>query len=158
MRDLHEQRGRSAEEQERLTVETARHGVTGEDADVGHTPSVPLLRSFGFAVAGLSHLWRTQRNFRIEAAVAALALIAAVVFRLERWEWIALVLTIALVLVLEAVNTALEDAVSLASPNLDPRAKAAKDVSAAAVLIAALASVAVGMVLFGPRLTAMLGY
>ena len=90
--------------------------------------------------------------------MAALALIAAVVFRLERWEWIALVLTIALVLVLEAVNTALDDAVSLASPNLDPRAKAAKDVSAAAVLIAALASVAVGMVLFGPRLTAMLGY
>jgi len=119
---------------------------------------VPLLRSFGFAVAGLSHLWRTQRNFRIEAAMAALAIIAAALFRLERWEWIALVLTIALVLVLEALNTALEDAVGLASPIVDPRAKAAKDVSAAAVLIAALASVAVGMVLFGPRLTAMLGY
>jgi len=119
---------------------------------------VPLLRSFGFAFDGLAHLWRTQRNFRIEAAVAVLALVAAVLFRLERWEWIALVLTIALVFILEAINTALEDAVSLASPNIDPRAKAAKDVSAAAVLLAALASVGVGVALFGPRLTAMLGY
>jgi diacylglycerol kinase len=158
MCDLHEQRGGPAEQEERLAIETARHGVAGEDAGVGHTPSVPLLRSFGFAFAGLAHLWRTQRNFRIEAAVAVLAVLAAVLSRLERWEWIALVLTIALVLILEAINTALEDAVSLASPNIDPRAKAAKDVSAAAVLIAALASVAVGVALFGTRLTSMLGY
>ena len=157
MRDLHQQRGSPPEEQERLTVETARHRVAGEDADVGHTPSVPLLRSFGFAFAGLSHLWRTQRNFRIEVAVALVVFIAGALIRLERWEWIALVLTVALVLILEAVNTALEDAVSLASPNLDPRAKAAKDVSAAAVLIAALASVAVGAVLFGQRLGSMVG-
>ena len=61
-------------------------------------------------------------------------------------------LTIALVLVLEAVNTALEIAVSLASPNIDPRAKAAKDVAAAAVLIGALAAVAVGMLIFVPRI------
>lgn len=119
---------------------------------------MPLLRSFGFACAGLSHLWRTQRNFRIEVRVAVLAVVTAALFRLERWEWVALALTIALVLILEAVNTALEDAVSLASPDVDPRAKAAKDVSAAAVLIAALASVAVGVALFGPRLTSMLGY
>src|SRR4029079_9133756 len=100
----------------------------------------------------------TQRNFRIETAVAVFVVLAAVPSRFERWEWIALALTIALVLILEAANTALEEAVSLASPNVDPRAKAAKDVSAAAVLIAALASVAVGVALFGPRLTSMLVY
>jgi diacylglycerol kinase len=59
------------------------------------------------------------------------------------------------VLILEAVNTAIENAVTLASPSLDPRAKAAKDVSAAAVLIAAFAALALGVVIFGPRLTAM---
>ena len=116
-------------------------------------PSVPLLRSFGFAFAGLSHLWRTQRNFRIECAAGLAALVAGAWAHFERWEWVALVLTIALVLILEAVNTALEDAVSLASPSVDPRAKAAKDVAAAAVLVAALASIAVGVALFGPRLT-----
>ena len=64
-----------------------------------------------------------------------------------------LVLAIALVLILEAANTALEQAVTLASPGIDPRARAAKDVSAAAVLIAALASVAVGLLLFAPLMT-----
>ena len=61
-------------------------------------------------------------------------------------------LTIVLVLVLEALNTTLENAVTLASPNIDPRAKAAKDVAAAAVLIAAVVSVAIGILIFGPRI------
>ena len=111
-----------------------------------------LLRSFGFAFAGLTHLLRTQRNFRIEVAIGLLTLVGGVWARLERWEWIVLSLTIALVLVLEAVNTALEHAVTLASPGIDPRAKAAKDVAAAAVLVAAVASIGVGVLLFGPRL------
>ena len=152
VRDLHEQRGRPAEEQERLAIEATRDRVAGEDPDVGHTPSVPLLRSFGFARAGLSHLWETQRNFRIEVAFGLVALVAGLLASLERWEWVALLLTIALVLVLEALNTTLENAVSLASPTVDPRAKAAKDVAAAAVLIAAIVSVAIGILIFGPRL------
>lgn len=113
---------------------------------------MPFLRSFRFAFAGLSHLWETQRNFRIEVAVGLVALVAGLLARLERWEWAALLLTIALVLVLEALNTTLESAVTLASPDLDPRAKAAKDVAAAAVLIAAIVSVAIGILTFGPRL------
>ena len=152
MRDLHQQRSRPAEKQERLAIETTRHGVAGEDPDVGHTPSVPLLRSFRFALAGLSHLWDTQRNFRIEIAIGFAALVAGVPARLERWEWVALLLTIALVLVLEALNTTLENAVTLASPTIDPRAKAAKDVAAAAVLMAAIISVVIGILLFGSRL------
>ncbi len=116
-----------------------------------------LLRSFSHAFAGAAHLLRTQRNFRIEVTIAALALVAGVWSRLERWEWAALVLTIALVLILEALNTAIEDAVTLASPSVHPRAKAAKDVSAAAVLVAAVASVAVGVLLFLPRLTSAIG-
>lgn len=111
-----------------------------------------LLRSFSFALAGLRHLVRTQRNFRIEIAIAAIALLGGLVARLERWEWVALALTIAVVLVLEAVNTAIESAVTLASPRVDPRARAAKDVSASAVLIASAAAIAVGALLFGPRI------
>ena len=116
---------------------------------------MPLLRSFGYAFAGFGHLLRTQRNFRIELAIGLGALAAAAWWRIERWEWAVLVLTISLVLILEAVNTAIENAVTLASPSLDPRAKAAKDVSAAAVLIASFAALALGIVIFGPRLTAV---
>ena len=94
---------------------------------------------------------RTQRNFRIELALAIIAIVGGGLSAFERWEWVALALTIALVLILEAVNTAIEHAVSLASPRIDERAKAAKDVSAAAVLLAAVASIAVGVALFAPR-------
>ena len=113
---------------------------------------MPLLRSFSYALAGLTHLVRTQRNFRIELAVGVAAVAAGVWADLERWEWAVLALTIAIVLMLEALNTAIEHAVTLASPAIDPRAKAAKDVSAAAVLVAALGSVVVGLLLFLPRL------
>jgi diacylglycerol kinase len=119
---------------------------------------VPLLHAFGHAFDGLAYLLRTQTNFRIELAVAAAAVLAGSWARLERWEWTLLLLTIVLVLSLEALNTAIEDAVTLASPQRDPRAKIAKDVAAAGVLISAAASVGVGILLFGPRLTAMLGY
>lgn len=111
-----------------------------------------LLRSFSFALAGLSYLVRTQRNFRIELAIGAVAVAAAAASQLERWEWVVLAVTIAVVLILEAVNTAIETAVTLASPRFDARARVAKDVSAGAVLIASAASVAVGILLFGPRL------
>ncbi len=113
---------------------------------------MPLLRSFGFAFAGLAHLWQTQRNFRIEVAIGMVALALGLLVHLERWEWVALLLTIALVLVLEAFNTTLENVVTLVSPTIDPRAKAAKDVAAAAVLIAAIISVVIGILVFGSRL------
>ena len=111
-----------------------------------------LVRSFSYAFNGLAYLLRTQRNFRIEAVIGALAIVAGAVAGFAPWEWVALVLTIALVLILEAVNTAVENAVTLASPSFDQTARSAKDVSAAAVLVAAIASVVVGVVLFGPRL------
>ena len=116
---------------------------------------MPLLRSFGFAFAGLAYLLRTQRNFRIELGIGTFAVVGGVVARFAAWEWAVLFLTIAIVLVLEAVNTAIENAVTIASPGFDAKARAAKDVSAAAVLLAALASVAVGVVLFAPRFFAL---
>jgi diacylglycerol kinase len=74
------------------------------------------------------------------------------VLRLNPAEMALIVLTIALVLIVEAMNTALEAACDLASPGYHPLVKRAKDVSAAAVLIAAVAAVAIAVLLFGPRL------
>lgn len=111
-----------------------------------------MIRSFRFAFAGLDHLLRTQRNARIEVAIGVAAVIAGLVFGLTSTEWAVLTLTICLVLILEGLNTSLELAVDLASPQLDPRAKAAKDLAAGMVLIAAIGSVAVGIALFGPKL------
>jgi diacylglycerol kinase len=111
-----------------------------------------LASSFRYAGEGLAFLVRTQRNARIELALGAVAVIAALWLGVSPPEWAVLALTIALVLILEGLNTALEMAVDLASPERNAVAKAAKDLSAGMVLIAALASVAVGAVIFLPRL------
>jgi len=115
-----------------------------------------LLRSFGYAFAGIAYIVRTQRNARIELAVGVLAIALAVWLGLSPLEWAVLAITIALVLALEWINTSLELAVSLASPERHPSAKAAKDVAAACVLLGALTSVVVGLLLFAPRLVSRL--
>lgn len=114
-----------------------------------------MVRSFGYAIEGLAYLIRTQPNFRIHLVAAAVAAGAGVVSRLNAVEWAILAVTIALVMLSEGVNTGIELAVSLASPERRPEAKAAKDIAAAAVLLAAIASVAVGLALFGPRVIAL---
>ena len=111
-----------------------------------------LLRSFGFALEGVSYLIRTQRSAQIQVAIGAAVIAFAIWLGIPALEWAVLILAMALVLSLEALNTAIELAVTLASPQRHPLAKAAKDVSAAMVLIAAIASVAVGFAIFAPRL------
>ena len=111
-----------------------------------------ILQSFYFAFCGLGHLFRTQRNARIELAIGIGACALGFWFRITTTEWCVLVLTIAVVLILEGLNTALEAAVDLASPDVHPLAKTAKDVAAAMVLIAALASIVIGVLIFGSRL------
>lgn len=111
-----------------------------------------LLHSFGFALEGLRYLLATQRNFRIEVGIGLLAVTAGLVLGLTVAEWAVLVLTIAVVLILEGLNTTLELAVDLASPEVHPKAKAAKDIAAGMVLVAAIASIVIGALLFGPKL------
>ena len=152
MRGLEQDRGRAAESDEQLAIEPARHGVSREDPNVRHTRSVGLLRSFRFALEGVSYLIRTQRNARIEVAIGFVVVVLAAWLRITGIEWAVLVLAMALVFALEALNTAIELSVTLASPEPHPLAKAAKDVSAAMVLIAAVASIVVGLVILGPRL------
>ncbi len=115
-----------------------------------------VLRSFTFALEGIRHFLQTQRNARIEAVIGIAAVIIGVRLGLAPIEWVVLTLTIALVMILEGLNTVLEIAIDLSTPEVEPRAKAAKDISAGMVLIAAIASVVVGLVLFGPKLVALL--
>ncbi|HEY8665213.1 MAG TPA: diacylglycerol kinase family protein [Tepidisphaeraceae bacterium] len=111
-----------------------------------------IIRSFYFAFAGLSFLFRTQRNARVELALGIIACGLGAWVKISRAEWAVIVFTIALVLILEGLNTAIEAAVDLASPQRHPLAKAAKDLAAGMVLIAALASLAVGALILGPPL------
>ena len=116
-----------------------------------------IAASFRFAGEGLVYLVRMQRSARIEAAIAAAAIALGAWLGLGNLEWAVLVLSIALVLILEGLNTAVELAIDLASPGPHPSAKAAKDLAAGMVLLAALASIAVGFALFAPRLLRLAG-
>lgn len=112
----------------------------------------PLIAAFGYALQGVGHLLRTQRNAQIHCLVGACAVALGAALRIERWEWLALVLTIALVLAAEGMNTAVEAAVDLATTARHPLAKVAKDVAAGTVLICAVAAVIVGCIVFLPHL------
>jgi diacylglycerol kinase len=120
-------------------------------------PRHGLVGSFRFAFAGIGYLFRTQLNARIHALIAVIVCLLAAWLRVTRVEWTILVLSIACVLILEGLNTALEAAVDLASPQIHPLAKIAKDVTAGMVLIAAVASVVVGLLILGPPLWARIG-
>lgn len=115
-----------------------------------------LRESFGYAFAGLWHILRTEPNFRIHLAAAVLAIIAGGVCGLDLVRWCVLAVTIGMVLVAEAFNTAVEALVDLASPENHPLAKVAKDVAAGGVLLAVLTAIVVGVILFLPDLLALI--
>ncbi|MCS7010924.1 MAG: diacylglycerol kinase family protein [Anaerolineales bacterium] len=110
------------------------------------------LRAFEHAFHGWWYVICTQRNAWIHAVVTVVVVAMALFLKLSVHEWAILLLTIALVWIAEFLNTALEAVVDLASPNHHALAKVGKDVGAAAVLIAALTSVLVGLLILGPPL------
>jgi diacylglycerol kinase len=109
-------------------------------------------RSIRHAVRGWMYVMQTQRNAWIHAVVATLVLIVGLWLGLPARDWAVLVLTIAMVFAAEFINTAIEAVVDLATREHHPLAKVGKDVGAAAVLIAALAAVLVGLLILGPPL------
>lgn len=111
--------------------------------------SARLRRSFSVAGAGLSRAWSTQPNLRLEAFIGVCALLLAVWLRAPAAP---IVLACAVVLALELMNSAVETAIDLVSPDLHPLAGSAKDLAAAAVLTASLGAVIVGLVVLGPPL------
>jgi diacylglycerol kinase (ATP) len=110
-----------------------------------------LLESFNYALEGVIHVLRTQRNLRIHFLIAAGVLGAAVVVGVTRFELIALLLAIAFVLIAEMINTAVEHTIDVATTSFDPMAKLAKDIAAGAVLIASVNAVAIGYLVFAHR-------
>lgn len=115
-----------------------------------------LARSFGYAFRGLGMMLTTQANARIHAGATLLAIGSGFWFSISRAEWCVVVAVIGLVWTAEGVNTALETVVDLVSPETHPLAGRAKDVAAGAVLCAALAALVIGVLIFGPRVWALI--
>ncbi|GAL82976.1 DeoR family transcriptional regulator [Sporocytophaga myxococcoides] len=106
------------------------------------------LKSYKYAVKGLKHLLVFENNARIHLAATVLVLALSAYFRIEKTEWLWILLAITLVWTMELINTAIEKIVDFLSPEFHPAAGKIKDLAAAAVLIAAIFALIVGVIIF----------
>lgn len=116
----------------------------------------PLYRAFIHAWHGLRYFFGKDRNGRIHLCAAILVCAAGWYFGVSPVQWMLLCLCIAMVLGLEMINHALEKLCDMVHPEWHPTVKTIKDVSAAAVLLAAMASVVVGLIIFLPAIQSIL--
>ncbi len=110
------------------------------------------IASFGHAFRGWAYVMQTQHNARIHAVAATLVFILGRWLKIPARDWAILILTISMFFAADFINTAIEAVVDLASPQKHPLGKVGKDVGAAAVLIAALSAVLIGLLILGPPL------
>jgi diacylglycerol kinase (ATP) len=113
-----------------------------------------LVKSFGFAWAGIAYTWGHEPNFRIEVVVGIVAVLLSLWLQVSP---VPILVMAAIVLALEILNSAIEALVDLASPDIHPLAKLAKDAAAGAVFLASLIAIVVGLFWMGPELLTKLG-
>lgn len=116
-----------------------------------------FLESVGHALDGIEYTAMHEKNFRIEVIFAIFVSIMGCLVKVTIIEWCVLVLTIAIVLALEIINTSIERSIDLITKEYKELAKIAKDASAGAVLVMSMFSVVIGIVIFLPRIIEMIG-
>ena len=109
-----------------------------------------FFRSFRFAAEGVVEAVKREQNMRLHVLAAVVVVIAGLVTGLSYLEWLLVIVLIGGMMALELMNTAIERVVDLATPELHPLAKQAKDMAAGAVLVFAVASAIIGVLLFIP--------
>lgn len=108
------------------------------------------MNSFRYAFAGMHYILRTQQNTWIHAAISLVVIVLGFWLAIPTLSWALIIVSMGMVWMAECLNTAVETIIDLVSPQQHPLAKISKDVAAAGVLLAALAAVGVGLLVFGP--------
>ncbi len=111
------------------------------------------IKSFEYAIKGIKATIWAEHNFRIHLFAGAAVIGLGFYLHISPHEWLWLVVAIALVLICEMINTAIEKLIDLTEPDHDPVAGKVKDMAAGAVLIAAIAATIIGVIIFWPYLT-----
>lgn len=124
---------------------------------VGDGSRFTLVHAFSCARAGLKYAVSSQRNFKVHALFALLAIVLGFILRIGTEGWLAIVLCMMAVLSFELINTAVESVVDLVSLEWSQLAKHAKDCAAASVYVAALTSLVVAAIVFIPPFCALIG-
>ena len=110
------------------------------------------VKSFGFAFNGLKILIKEEHNARIHLFAIICVLVAGFLFKISTYEWIAIIFAIGFVLTLELMNSAVENISDFISPKKHYSIKKIKDLAAAGVLVSAIAALAIGLIIFIPKI------
>ena len=111
-----------------------------------------FIRSFGYAWEGFVTAVRTERNIKVMLAMGAAALIVGFLLQLDVTEWCIILICCGVVIHAELANTAIEAVVDLATDELHPLAKRAKDIAAASVYVLSFMSAVVGLLVYAHAL------
>ena len=113
------------------------------------------IRSFFYAGRGIRFMIQSQHNAWIHALSTGLIIIAGLYFGITRLEWGLVILAVIAVWTAEALNTAFEFLADASKPDFHPLVMKAKDIAAAAVLIAATGALAIGLIILAPYIVAL---
>lgn len=105
-----------------------------------------------YAINGLVESIKTERNMKVHITATLFVIIFAFVLSLSVIEWMILLLTIAMVVGMELVNTALEHALDYVAPERSNEIKVAKDIAASSVLFISIIAFIIGLLLFLPKI------
>lgn len=111
-----------------------------------------IKNSFKYAIEGICTSFKTERNMKIHIFIMILVIIAGIILKIDKLEWIICITLFAIVIGSELFNTSIETIVDMVMPEKNEKAKIAKDVSAGAVLVVAIGAAIIGLVIFVPRI------
>lgn len=111
-----------------------------------------IRNSFKYAIEGIWTSFKTERNMKIHIFIMILVIIAGIILKINKSEWIICIILFAIVIGSELFNTSIETIVDMVMPEKNEKAKIAKDVSAGAVLVVAIGAAIIGLIIFAPRI------
>ena len=112
-----------------------------------------LAQSFYYAFKGIQSNLLTERNLVIHFCVAIAVVTCSLIFEISKTEWLICLLLFGIVISTELFNTAIEAAIDICMPEINPKAKLAKDTAAGAVLIIAIIAAIIGLIIFLPKVS-----
>lgn len=116
-----------------------------------------LINSFKYAFVGIITSFKKERNMKIHFFIMLLVIIAGFWLKINQTEWFICIAWLSAVIGGELFNTAIETTVNIAMPYRNPKAKAAKDIAAGAVLVIAIGAATTGLMIFVPKIMVYIG-
>ncbi|MDO5557442.1 MAG: diacylglycerol kinase family protein [Clostridia bacterium] len=111
-----------------------------------------IKNSFKYAIEGFISSFKSERNMKVHIAIMLFVILAGLLFKINCLEWVICIILFAMVITGELFNTAIETVVDMVMPEKNEKAKLAKDISAAAVLVLTIGAAIIGLIIFIPKI------